>query len=654
MSQSRERVPVAIIEHDAIAETIAQRIAELVRERNAEDRATVLGLATGSTPIGIYRELIRLHREEGLDFSRVVTFNLDEYYPMVPDSIHSYHRYMWENLFEHIDIDPANVHIPRGDVPREEADAYCEAYETAIREAGGIDFQLLGIGKTGHIGFNEPGSGVESRTRRVALDTVTRRDAAADFFGEDNVPFEAITMGVASILDAREIALLATGEHKAEIVRRAVEGEIDPDVAATYLQEHPNATFYLDPAAAAELTRVKTPWVVGEVEWTREREIEAVIWLSRATRKSVLKLENADYRDHHLSSLLARYGSAGPLNGEVFNALISKIRGRSKLPGGKRIIVFSPHPDDDVISMGGILNKLHQNGNDIVVAYQTSGNIAVFDHEVRRYLDFARRCGGSLLGGDGETASRVDEIERFLDSKPAGQVDTPEVQNLKKAIREAEAVSGIQTFGMSRESARFLNLPFYQTGKVRKDPIGPRDVEITLDLLNEHRPELVFVAGDLSDPHGTHRMCLEAVHGALERYEGEQPEVWYYRGAWQEWSVAEADVLVPMSEDELRRKILAIFKHQSQKDHAPFPGQDDREFWQRVEERNTATARTVDLLGLPEYYAMEAYVVRKGGAKLEQETIPTSALASPPRLRREDDRFAMRQRVPAAGRGVQG
>jgi len=648
MSQSRERVPVVVLPYEEIASAIAARIAEIIRRRNAAGEVAVLGLATGSTPIGIYRELIRLHREEGLGFSKVVTFNLDEYYPMDPDSIHSYHRYMWENLFEHIDIDPSRVHLPQGALPRDEVDSHCAAYEAAIEEVGGIDFQILGIGKTGHIGFNEPGSGVRSRTRRVSLDTVTRRDAAADFFGEENVPLEAITMGVASIMDAREIALIATGEHKAEVVRRAVEGEIDPDVAATYLQEHSSATFYLDPAAAAQLTRIRTPWVIGEVTWDREREIEAVVWLSQATGKSVLKLENADYRDHHLSSLLSRYGAAGPLNGEVFNALISKIRGRSKLPREKRIVVFSPHPDDDVISMGGILNKLHQNENDILVAYQTSGNIAVFDHEVRRYVDFMRRCHVGLGDSDESIYERISEIEDFLDDKEPGEVDTPVVQELKRAIREAEAVSGIETFGMSRDRARFLNLPFYRTGRVRKDPIGFRDVEITLDLLREHRPELIFVAGDLSDPHGTHRMCMEAILGALQRYDGEEPEVWYYRGAWQEWSVTEADVLVPMSEDELRMKIFAIFKHQSQKDRAPFPGQDEREFWQRVEERNTGTASIVDRLGLPEYYAMEAYVVRKGGRRLEQATIPTSALAAPPRFRREADRLARR----AAGRNA--
>ncbi|MGH7468889.1 MAG: glucosamine-6-phosphate deaminase [Longimicrobiales bacterium] len=626
-----ERVPVVIVEdYDEIAQLIARRIAAIVREKKNQDQPAVLGLATGSTPIGIYRELIRMHREEGLDFAHVVTFNLDEYYPMQPDSIHSYHRFMWENLFEHINVQPQNVHIPRGDLARADAQAYCREYEEKIRQAGGIDYQILGIGKTGHIGFNEPGSGRHSRTRLVALDTITRRDAAADFFGEENVPMEAITMGVATIMDAREVALMATGEHKAPVIKRAVEGDVSPDVAATYLQQHAQTVFYLDGSAAAELTRIRTPWVVSEMHWTPQSELQAVIWLSEVTGKSVLKLDALDYREHHLSALLAKYGSVGPLNGDVFNALIAKIRGKSKLPRRQRIIVFSPHPDDDVISMGGILNKLHQNENEILVAYQTSGNIAVFDHEVRRYLEMQRRFAtGFELEGRAEFLELLESVEEFLDAKQPGQVDNEPVQRIKKIIREAEAISGIETFHMNRNQAVFLNLPFYQTGKVRKDPIGEADVQITLELLERHRPELIFVAGDLSDPHGTHRMCKEAIDYALARYQGEPPEVWYYRGAWQEWSIAEADVLVPLSEEELKLKILAIYKHQSQKDKAPFPGLDDREFWQRVEERNTNTARLVDQLGLPEYFAMESYVVRRDGKPPELERVPTSALAAP-------------------------
>jgi len=611
MREGPERLPVVVGEtYDQIAHDIAHRIAEVIRERNAAGRPAVLGLATGSTPIGIYRELIRLHRDQGLDWSNVTTFNLDEYYPMAPGSLHSYHRFMWENLLEHVNVDRARVHIPRGDLPRTQVENHCRDYEHAIQAAGGIDYQILGIGQTGHIGFNEPGSNPASRTRLIALDTITRRTAAADFFGTENVPTEAITMGVATILEAREIALIATGEHKAAIVRRAVEGGIDHAVAATYLQQHPNATVHLDIAAAAELTRWKTPWLLGEIDWTRRREIEAVVWLSQATRKSILKLDDADYRDHHLNALLTKYGSAATLNGIVFNALSAKVKGRSKLPSGKRIVVFSPHPDDDVISAGGVLWKLHQNQNEVLVAYQTSGNIAVFDHEVRRYLDFVRRADADFAFGNDKLAALLGEADGFFARKQAGEVDPDSVRMLKRRIREVEAVSAIETLKMRPEQARFLNLPFYQTGKVRKDPIGDRDIEIVRALLEEWRPDIILVAGDLSDPHGTHRMCKEAIDGALERIKDPPPEVWLYRGAWQEWSVAEADLLIPMSEQELRLKISAIFKHQSQKDRAPFPGIDEREFWQRVEERNRATATFVDQLGLPEYFAMEALVVR--------------------------------------------
>jgi glucosamine-6-phosphate deaminase len=623
-----ERIPVRILEdHEAIAREVASRMASLIRRRAAEGRKAVLGLATGSTPVGIYRELIRRHREEGLDFSHVVTFNLDEYFPMEPGNLQSYHRFMRENLFDHVNVPSEQIHIPRGDIPRDQVDGHCAAYEDAIAAAGGIDFQLLGVGRSGHVGFNEPGSGQESRTRLIYLDTITRSDAASDFFGEDNVPPEAITMGVATILGAREIVLIATGEHKALVIRRAVEGDVHADVAATYLQEHENATVYLDPAAAAELTRVRTPWVLGDVTWDEELEGEAVLWLSQQAKKPILHLSTKDYRDHHLSSLVARYGSAGPLNGEVFNHLIGKIRGKSKLPEGKRIVVFSPHPDDDVISMGGILRKLTENGNRITVAYQTSGNIAVFDYEVRRFLDFVERARPVLAMADHkELEERVDAVEAHLAAKRVGDVDADVVLDLKRIIRETEAVSAIESVGLSKESARFLDLPFYQTGKVKKDPIEEEDVALVRALLDEIRPEIVFAAGDLSDPHGTHRMCLEAVTRALEVYGGTPPQLWLYRGAWQEWSLTEADVLVPMSAEELRRKIMAIFKHQSQKDVAPFPGPDPREFWQRVEDRNRGTAELMRTLGLPAYFAMEAYVVLEGGQRLTPSRVPTASL----------------------------
>src|SRR5689334_16011430 len=637
----RELIRTVIVDdHEEIARLVAKRIATLIREHQAAGERTVLGLATGSTPIGIYRELIRMHRDEGLSFKNVVTFNLDEYYPMPKESIHSYHRFMWENLFSQIDIDPAAVHIPPGGLSRQEIVTAAREYEQEIARVGGIDFQILGIGKTGHIGFNEPGSGADSRTRLVTLDAVTRKDAAADFFGEEFVPREAVTMGIATILDAREIAIIATGEHKASIVKRAVEGEIDVEVAATFLQRHPNTTFYVDRSAAAELTRIKTPWMIDEVQWTQDLIVRAVIWLSQRTNKAILKLTQRDYADARMSSLVAKFGSPGEVNGKVFNVLGAKIRGKSKLPIGHRIVCFSPHPDDDVISMGGILRKLVENGNEIVVAYMTSGNIAVFDHDVRRYVDYLERLAAEGMVDAQHVEPLARKVYDFLAHKTPGEVDIPEIQDIKRIIREAEAISGIEVVGLPRSAGRFLNLPFYQTGKVRKDPIGPQDVAIVRALLEEVKPQHIFVAGDLSDPHGTHRMCKEAIdrafaeiaepHGATERAappEGARswlgpdtpepagarhglPYVRLYRGAWQEWPVHEATWLVPLSQEELRRKIQAIFKHQSQKDSAPFPGgYDEREFWQRVEARNKGTAAELDRLGLAEYFAMEAYVV---------------------------------------------
>src|SRR5712692_9291812 len=472
--RDRERIRTIVVpDHDDLALRLADRIVEIVARETAAKGRCVLGLATGSTPLGIYRELIRRHQAGEVAFSRVVTFNRVEYYPMPPDSPHSCRRYMWENLFAHVNIRPEQVHIPDGGVPRETLAEHCAAYERGIVEAGGIDFQMLGIGKSGHIGFNEPGSSPDERTRLVTLDTVTRKDASADFFGEDNVPREAITMGVASILEAREIALIATGEHKADIVARAVEGEVSQDVAATFLQRHPNATAYLDLAAAAELTRIRTPWVLGGVSWTPELTERATVWLAEQTGKAVLKLAARDYAEHHLSPLLAQHGAPGPINGFVFNRLRDKIRGRRKLPSRKSVLVFSPHPDDDVISMGGVLRKLWENENTVVVAYMTSGNIAVFDHDVRRHLDFVSRAA-ETLGLDRRAVARVGEqVEASFAGKAPGDVDLPVVQDLKRMIRESEAIAALDALGIPASAARFLNLPFYRTGEVRKHPIGP-------------------------------------------------------------------------------------------------------------------------------------------------------------------------------------
>ena len=612
-SRDRERLRTVVLhEHEDLAALVAERIMEVIQRETRAKGKVVLGLATGSTPLGVYEELIRRHQAGEVDFSRVITFNLDEYYPMSRESPHSYHRYMWENFFAHVNIAKENVHIPDGTIPRERVTEACAAYEEAIRAAGGIDFQLLGIGKTGHVGFNEPGSDAASRTRIVTLDTLTRKDTAADFFGIDNVPREAVTMGVATILDAKEVALLATGEHKAGIVARAVEGEISTDVAATFLQRHRAVTVYLDLPAAAELTRIKTPWLLEGVDWTPGLVERAVVWLAERTSKAVLKLSARDYAENQLSPLLARAGSAGPINGQIFNRLRDKIRGRAKLPTHERVLVFSPHPDDDVISMGGILRKLWENENQIVVAYMTSGNIAVFDHDVTRHLDFVERAAAALAIDPAVVRRARDTVSAGMEQKAPGDIDIPVVQDLKKYIRESEAIAALAAVGIPPTAARFLDLPFYQTGEVRKRPLGDSDVAIVLKLLEDTRPDLIFVAGDLSDPHGTHRTCKAAVERALARYQAAQrPEVWLYRGAWQEWSLTDADVLVPLSQDELNAKILAIFRHQSQKDTAPFPGYDEREFWQRVEARNLETAARADRLGLPEYYAMEAYVIQR-------------------------------------------
>ncbi|MBO6577302.1 MAG: glucosamine-6-phosphate deaminase [Rhodothermales bacterium] len=607
----KERVPVLIFDEPAqLSFQVARRIATLIEERNAVGDSLVLGLPTGSTPIGVYGHLVRMHREEGLDFSRVVTFNLDEYYPMQPDSLQSYHRFMRENFFDHVNIPEESIHIPKGDVGREELEEYCQSYEFAIQKAGGIDLILLGIGRSGHVGFNEPGSGVKTRTRPIVLDEITRKDAASDFFGDDNVPREAITMGVGTILDAREVILIATGEHKAPIVRRAVEEEPSREVTATFLQHHRDCTFYLDRAAASELTREKTPWLVKSVTWTDHMAKRAVIWLSEVVGRAILRLEESDFHRQHLHDLVSNWPDTDSLCRKVFEDLRQRVRYLEQLPAGERIIVFSPHPDDDVISMGGMLDKLARNENDLTVAYMTNGSVAVFDADVRRYLHFLELSLPVM--GDETLQARVEAIRDALAAKGPGEIDTAEVQRIKAYIRYAEAVSAIEVMRLGKEHARFLDMPFYQTGMVRKNPIGPQDVEIVLGLMNELKPAHIFVAGDLSDPHGTHRMCYAAIAAAVDAYRGQHgfgPLVWLYRGAWQEWEIDRAEVFVPLTKSELNRKIEAIFKHESQKDRAMFPGAyDAREFWERARDRNTRTAEALNNLGLPEFYAAEAYV----------------------------------------------
>lgn len=656
-----ERVPVLIFERpEPMARQVARRIANLIEERRAAGRTLVLGLPTGSTPIGVYQHLIAMHREQGLDFSNVVTFNLDEYYPVEPGSLQSYHRFMRENFFDHVNVPEDQIHIPRGDIPAEQVSEYCLRYEHAIEKAGGLDLVLLGIGRSGHIGFNEPGSGPETRTRLIVLDEITRKDAASDFFGEENVPRQALTMGVGTILDAREIILMATGEHKAPIIKRAVEEAPSRRVTATYLQGHRNTTFYVDRAAASALTRIETPWLVRSVDWDDHLAKRAVIWLSHKLDKAILTLEQADFFRNQLHELVHAYGNADRLCQIVYEDLRQRITYPRDLIKGQRVIVFSPHPDDDVISMGGMLDKLVANDNEVLVTYMTNGSVAVFDADVRRVLRFVT-MSTDVLGLDEEAEADLHErkrsIEAFLAQKKPGQVDPPEVQSIKAHIRYAEAVAGIEVMGLDEDDARFLDMPFYRTGRVRKAPIGEADVQIVLDLLQEVAPDHIFVAGDLSDPHGTHRMCFQAIKAAMERYRsgegggteastpaegeadgegngddvadpkaaangrrGEQaaPKVWLYRGAWQEWEIHRADVFLPLSKGDMDRKIEAIFKHESQKDRAMFPGAyDTREFWERARDRNRDTAVQLNHLGLPEFYAAEAYVLTDDMASVE-------------------------------------
>ena len=621
---STERIPVKIYHDNVLASrAVAQRIAQIIRMRAAAGKKAVLGLATGHTPVNVYRELIRMHREEGLDFANVITFNLDEYWPISPTAMQSYQLWMRENLFNHINVPAQNIHIPPGEVPEAEIARACQEYEDLIARAGGIDIQILGIGRSGHIGFNEPGSGRGSRTRRIHLDLITRKDAAADFFGEENVPEMAITMGVGSILSSREICLLAFGEHKAPIIRRAVEGEVSPQVAASFLQEHTSAAMYLDESAAAELTRMKTPWLLGSCQWDEILHRQAVIWLADKVKKPILKLTDEDYGENGLEELRRIGGGAYELNLAVFRHMMKTITG---WPGGKsgakRVLIFSPHPDDDVISMGGTIIRLREQGHEVHVAYMVSGSLSVFDHDVARYADFVREFN-TIFGLTPEQSRVIEQhIDKFLLHKHPGEVDSTEVQRIKGLIRKTEAMDAARFCGLGEDRMHFMELPFYMTGKVQKLNVSGEDVRIVRELMERVRPELVFAAGDMSDPHGTHRQCLDAFLQALGEYKqaNPKPEVWLYRGAWQEWPADEVEMAVPMSPDELKRKRYAIFRHQSQKDRAMFPGPyDSREFWQRAEDRNMATAATYDALGLPEYHALEAFV--RWPRKLAEHTV---------------------------------
>ena len=614
-----ERIPVVIFEHPKVAAVrVAEEIAELIRTRTADGLETVLGLATGSTPIFVYQELVRMHREEGLSFAHVTTFNLDEYYPITPEHAQSYHRFMRDHLFDHIDIDPAKIHLPDGTVNRTGAAEHCAAYEQAIAQAGGIDLQILGVGRTGHIGFNEPGSARRSGTRLIHLDRLTRLDAIKDFQSEELVPRTALTMGVKTILQARRIVIMAFGEHKAPIVARTVEGEPTPDIPATYLQDHENCLMVLDEAAAGQLTRLQTPWLVGPLAemgkaWSDSMLKRAVTWQALKTGKAILKLTDEDYNSHSLQELLSEYGNAYEINLRVFRGLQNTITGwpGGKPPGDdarpvsqpktlrssaaaiypKRILIFSPHPEDDVLSMGGTMLRLAEHQHEVHVAYQVSGSDNVKDDVLQRYLDFHQQLDGRENAGEPS-----DALQKKL---------------MKAAVRRAEARAAARVCQVDPGRLHFLDLPFYENAAEGHRRVGSEDIDLTVDLLLQVQPHQIYAAGDLADPNGTHRICLEILAEALARVNGEEwfsgCEAWLYRGTWAEWPIHEVDMAVPLSPAEVACKRRAIFQHESQKNQAAFLDGDQREFGQRADDSARGTSRLFDALGLADYEAMETF-----------------------------------------------
>lgn len=628
MVDSFEKIPVKIYQN---AETgsafVAAEIAKLIREKAAANQPCVLGMATGGTPIDLYAELVRMHREEGLSFKNVITFNLDEYYPIEKNAYQSYWSFMHRHLFDHVDIDPSNIHIPNGSWPKDEIKKYCAEYESKMEKAGGVDLQILGIGLNGHIGFNEPGSSIYSRTRLVNLQNTTRIANTYEFENISKVPRLAITMGIGNILKAKRIILMGWGQ-KAAIIARAVEGDVTEQIPASILQQHEDCTFVIDEAAATELTRIKSPWLTGDCEWTPQMIKRAVVHMALKVNKSVLSLTSNDYLENGLSDLLVEKGDAYEINLQVYYMLRDSITGwpagkpgahipahpeRSE-PHPKRCVIFSPHPDDDIISMGGTFMRLHDQGHEVHVAYQTSGNIAVTDEFVTRFLDFAVGFE-AMFGIDNHKSQEILSAARnYISGKQKDQRDSNEIRAIKGLIRRCEATATCRYVGLTEDRCHFMNLPFYETGTIDKKPMGEEDVVLTMELLRKLKPHQVYCAGDLADPHGTHKVCLEVIFESLRRIKAAGDEwvkdcwVWLYKGAWQEWDIAEIEMAIPMSPDQVMKKRFGIFIHQSQKDMVPFQGSDSREFWQRAEDRNGNTANLYAALGMTKYAAMEAFV----------------------------------------------
>ena len=634
LSDSFEKIPVKIFTSPKEGSVfVARQIADFIREKQKEKKKCVLGLATGSTPKSLYAELVRLHKEEKLSFKNVITFNLDEYYPINNDALQSYNRFMKSQLFDHIDINPKNIHIPNGEIKKEGIKEYCRQYEKMIVDAGGIDLQILGIGNNGHIGFNEPGSGIYSKTRLITLDNSTRIANDYEFANISQVPRLAITMGISTILKSKKIILMAWGSSKALVIKKSVEDDDTEQVPASLLQNHDDVIFVVDETAAAELTRNKSPWLTGDCDWTPKMIKKAVVNMALKLKKPVLSLTNTDYNEYGLSDLLVEKGDAYEINLQVYYMLRDSITG---WPGGKpdvnlpthperstpypkRVIIFSPHPDDDIISMGGTFQRLQDQKHDVHVGYQTSGNIAVTDEFVTRFLDFA--VGFEEIAGidTSKSGKILNNARKFLARKKSNQVDTPTIRSIKGLIRRGEAKATCRYVGIPDENIHFLNLPFYETGTIEKKAMSEKDIKITMEMLRKIRPQQVYCAGDFADPHGTHIVCFNVVVEALRRIKQEANGssnyewindcwLWLYKGAWQEWNIEEIEMAIPMSPDQVLKKRFGIFIHQSQKDMVPFQGSDSREFWQRAEERNAATANLYADLGLTHYAAMEAFV----------------------------------------------
>ena len=629
LTDSLERIPVKIFPSSNDGSVyVAQQIATLIKAKEALGEKCVIGLATGSSPKTMYAELVRMHQQEGLSFKNVITFNLDQYYPMEKDALQSYHYFMRKNLFEHTDINPDNYHLPDGMIPKDKIKEHCVEYEKQIEAAGGLDIQILGIGINGHIGFNEPGSGIYTKTRLITLDNSTRLANSYEFGNMSEVPRMAVTMGISTIMKASKIILMAWGQNKAPVIQKAVEEDDTEEIPASLLQNHDDCTFVVDESAASELTRFKSPWLTGECEWTPAMIRRAVVNLALKAGKPVLSLTNNDYNDNGLSDLLVEKGDAYEINLEVYYMLRDSITGwpggkenntyvkhpERKTPYPKRVVIFSPHPDDDIISMGGTFMRLHTQGHDVHVAYQTSGNIAVTDEFVTRFIDFAVGFESMFDIDEAKSTKVLEEATTFLKTKKSSEKDTDEIRAIKGLIRRCEAKATCKYVGLKDEQIHFMNLPFYETGTIEKNPMGEEDIQLTIDLLNKIKPHQVYCAGDFADPHGTHKVCFDVVIEAIRRIRASGETwvddcwLWLYKGAWQEWDITEIEMAIPMSPDQVLKKRHGIFIHQSQKDSVPFQGSDSREFWQRAEERNANTARLYAQLGLTQYAAMEAFV----------------------------------------------